>query len=114
MKTKPPILEFKKQWEQENEEIKFDLYVQSRRARQLHKTLTNIAYRAESEQDWLEANQDLVEGLLDQLLRDSLLALDGIEIDRESIDLSLELISNIKSAVSLIQNLVRAKDKIRQ
>lgn len=114
MKTKPPILEFKKQWEQENEEIKFDLYVQSRRAKQLHKTLSSIAHRAESEQNWLEANQDLVEGSLDQLLRDSLLALDGIEIDRESIDLSLELISNIKSAVGLIQNLVRAKDKIHQ
>jgi uncharacterized protein YhdP len=101
-------------FEQRNEEIKFDLFVQTRRVKQIYQALTSLLRQSfnSQQEDWLIDNKEIVDQLLDDLLDDSLLVLDGVQMDDESKNLSVELMTNIRETVTIINTLIK-KDEVR-
>jgi hypothetical protein len=96
-----------------NQEVKFDLYVQLRKIKQITQTLSQaLVSRQTFEKDWLMQNQDLIESLLNDLLDDSLLVLDGVQLDAEGIDLSLNLMNDIDLTLNLMQRLVSNEESL--
>lgn len=96
-----------------NQEVKFDLYVQLRKIKQITQTLSQaLVSRQTFEKDWLMQNQDLIESLLNDLLDDSLLVLDGVQLDAEGIDLSLNLMNDIDLTLNLMQRLVSDEESL--
>ncbi len=91
----------------ENQETKFDLYVQSRRVRQITLALDAFIQNVSKTQPtWLIDNQDLVDGFLEELMNDSMLVLDGIELDAEGMELSVSLMSDIHRALSTVEQVI--------
>jgi hypothetical protein len=96
-----------------NQEVKFDLYVQLRKIKQITQTLSQaLVSRQTFEKDWLMQNQDLIESLLNDLLDDSLLVLDGVQLDAEGINLSLNLMNDIDLTLNLMQRLVSDEESL--
>ena len=93
--------------EQENDEIKFDLFVQSRKVQQISQTLGQYMLKPQAvDARWLSRNQALVNQLMNNLLDDSMFVLDGAQLDKESIDLSMSLMTGIRKTVGLVQKVV--------
>lgn len=91
----------------ENLETKFDLFVQSRRVKQISSALDKIMVRAQNKESLkMMQNQEFVNDLLDELLDDSLLVLDGVRLDGETMDMSMKLLSDIKRTIGVIQQAV--------
>ncbi len=113
-KQTPDFLEQLDYFEQKNEEVKFDLFVQTRRVKQILTALTQILqHKIDSEvENWIGHNSEVIDQLLEDLLDDSLLVLDGVELDDESKSLSMELMSNIKETVHIINALI-SKDQVQ-
>lgn len=104
----PPILDTDSSVEQE--EIKFDLFVQSRQVKEVIALLQQTMLQTKTgRQNWLRQNQEIVDELLNDLLDSSLLMIDGMKLDHESLNLSVELVTNIKEALTLMQHLVDQK-----
>lgn len=88
-------------------ETKFDLFVQSRRVRQITTALSDFLKQlSATHPGWLEDNYDLFEHFFEELMDDSLLALDGVELDHESLELSVSLMSDIRRALSVVEEVV--------
>lgn len=93
--------------ERENNEIKFDLFVQSRKVQQISQTLAQYMLKPQTvDVNWLSRNQALVNQLMDNLLDDSMFVLDGAQLDKESIDLSMSLMTGIRKTVGLVRKVV--------
>ena len=87
-----------------NQETKFDLYVQSRRVKQISTALDRMAINSQQLESLnVIQDQEFVSDILDELLDDSILVLDGIQLDGESLDLSLKMMNNIKRAIGVLQ-----------
>lgn len=93
----------------ETAEVKFDLYVQSRRVTQITQALEQVAFADQhSQSEWVIQYQVQINQLLNDLLEDSLLVLDGVQLDQESMHLSLELMADIRHALDMLEHLVRS------
>lgn len=90
----------------QDQETKFDLYVQSRKVKQIVSSLERFLSELQrTHPNWLANNQEFMTFLLDELLNDSLLVLDGMELDAEGIRMSLSLMSDIRQALSVVEQL---------
>jgi hypothetical protein len=95
---------------EENQETKFDLFVQSRRVKQISSALDKIMFHAQNKESLqMMQDQEFVSELLDELLDDSLLVLDGVQLDGETMDMSMKLMSDIKRAIGVLQQVVDDK-----
>ncbi len=89
----------------QDQETKFDLYVQSRKVKQISLALDRFAQASSEGHSWLSDDHELVGQLVDELLDDSLLALDGIQLDPEGVELSVDLISEVRKALSMVEQI---------
>ncbi len=93
-------------------ETKFDLYVHSRRIKQITAALDKIILTAQNQETLqMIRNRDFIRELMDELLDDSILVLDGIQLDDETIDLSMKLMEDIKRALAVLQQMTGSKQK---
>ncbi len=90
----------------QDQETKFDLYVQSRKVKQISLALDRFTQDSSDEgYSWLSDDHELVGQLVDELLDDSLLALDGIQLDSEGVELSVNLISEVRKALTIVEQI---------
>ncbi len=89
------------------EEIKFNLFIQSRRVGQFHQALKKIKNKSQNYQtSWVFNHPELLDEMLNDMLDDSLLMLDGLELDSETVDLSLQLVKNIRQSLDCVYQLL--------
>ena len=63
---------------------------------------------------WLKENQELVNKLLDTFTNDSLRALEGVALeDEESLKLSMDLMTSLREAVNMVNNLSVKEKSLR-
>lgn len=92
---------------EEAEEIKFDLFVKSREIKQISQSLEKISLLSEEEQrEWINEHETILLDLMNSFMDDSILAMDGLQLDKESMDLSVELVSQLRDAMSSIQKML--------
>ncbi len=89
-----------------DQETKFDLYVQSRKVRQIAAALDQFTKTTSLvDSQWFLDDQAFISQLVDELLDDSLLVLDGVQLDSEAVELSVSLMSDIKRALSVVEQI---------
>ena len=89
-----------------DQETKFDLYVQSRKVRQIAAALDQFTKTTSLvDSQWFLDDQAFISQLVDELLDDLLLVLDGVQLDSEAVELSVSLMSDIKRALSVVEQI---------
>lgn len=90
-----------------SDSIKFDLYLKVREVKQVTDLLQRVALRDQSSRRrWVKENEQMINQLLDSFMDNSVLALDGIQLDEDVMELSMELMANLRETLSLVQTLL--------
>ncbi len=88
------------------ESMKFDLFLKAREVKQLAEVLQGLSTKSKTERlDWLRQNENLVGGLVDTFTDESLSTLEGASMDREMMKLSMEMMSNLRRALLMLDGL---------
>lgn len=93
--------------------VKFDLYVKSREIQQISDSLKQLMLMSvEERQTWLDENEGMVAELMDSFMDDSVLAMDGLQLDKESMDLSVKLVTEMRNAMDMIHRML-ARNEVK-
>lgn len=91
----------------DSQSIKFDLFVKVREVNQVYDILQKILLKSRTEQKrWARENHIIIEDMMDSFMNDSFLVLDGMQLDEESMQLSMDLMEKLRSTMSIIQDLL--------
>jgi len=98
----------------DQESLKFNLYLRSRELQQISHYLEKIMlYSASKRAAWLKENKKVLKSLLQVFAQDSSLSLDGIQLDQETANLSMELAMNLRQTVAMINALFYSNDGLK-
>jgi hypothetical protein len=93
--------------------VKFDLYVKAREIQQISDSLRHILTLPQAKrQEWLEENESIVAELMDSFMDDSVLAMDGLQLDQESMELSVTLVTKMRDAMNMIHRIFSDDDSL--
>jgi hypothetical protein len=88
--------------------VKFSLYVKTQEIKQIAENLERVLLMPRKERvSWVQEHQDMVQDLLDSFVNDSVLALDGLQLDSEAMKLSVDFITNLRDAINTVQGILR-------
>lgn len=88
------------------EDIKFSLYLRSREMRQIVSGLEKLMLKSKKERELFAAeNRAFIDSLMQSFVEDSNLSLEGIQLDQESAQLSMQLATDLRKSLSLINAL---------
>lgn len=83
---------------------KFDLYLKTREIDKIHDIIESVLEKSRSEQKyWFSENQEVIADMLDSFMLDSVSILDGVRLDPESMQLSVQLMEKLKSTMRMMQ-----------
>ncbi|PIR58840.1 MAG: hypothetical protein COU69_03510 [Candidatus Pacebacteria bacterium CG10_big_fil_rev_8_21_14_0_10_56_10] len=87
--------------------VKFELFVKKRQVDQVATSLEQLMLLSESERlRWFSDSADHVAELLNSFVDDSMLALDGANLDQEALDLSLDLLNRLREVMMAINHIL--------
>ncbi len=93
--------------------VKFGLYVKTHEIKQIDQSLRHILLLPKKAQrQWLTDHEEYVTDLLDSFVSDSTLALDGLQLDGEALELSIEFVTVLRDVMNTIRGLFIEKDTI--
>lgn len=88
--------------------LKFSLYVKTQEIKQIAENLERVLLMPRQERvDWVQEHQEMVQELLDSFVNDSVMALDGLQLDPEAMKLSVDFITNLRDAINTVQGIMR-------
>jgi hypothetical protein len=86
--------------------VKFGLYVKTHEIRQIEQSLRQIMLLPKTRQrKWLTDHEAHLSELLDSFVSDSTLALDGLQLDGEALELSIEFVTVLRDVMNTIRSL---------
>ncbi len=86
--------------------VKFGLYVKTHEIRQIEESLRQVMLLPKTNQRrWLADHEGYISELLDSFVSDSTLALDGIQLDGEALELSIEFVTVLRDVMNTIRSL---------
>jgi hypothetical protein len=81
--------------------------------RQINSSLQKILLWNKSRREaWLDDNQEVIDQLMDTFIQDSTMILDGVRLQGEALQLSVDLMTNLREATTVIKSLVRGKNSL--
>ncbi len=90
---------------QQSNQLKFDLYVKVQEVETVLSTLKDLRLLSNQDQrSWLEDNEPMVMEMLEQFLDNSVTAMSGFQLDKESMELSMKLMTDLREATTIIQS----------
>lgn len=98
---------------QNNDEVAFDLYLKNRELKQINSFLRKISlWDRQIRLRWLADNQDVLDQLVDSFMEDSNLVFHGIKLQGEALQLSVELVTSLREAMTVIRSLVKVAKNV--
>ena len=86
--------------------IKFGLFVKNQEIHQIEASLRHVTLMSNRDKQlWLSEHETFVNDLLDNFVEDSTLALDGLQLDGEALQLSIEFVSGLRNVMNTIRSL---------
>ncbi len=86
---------------------KFQLFVKLREIKALATLLQEVRLKTTAErQAWLQDNEPLIADLVNEFTDDSLSRLQGIGTDRETVSLSVDLVTSLRQTLLLLDSLM--------
>lgn len=90
------------------DEAKFNLYLKHHELEQLSDVLTGILDRSPSQQRaWVKENRDMLDSLFDTCMSEASGVLDGLVMDKETMDLSIKFVDKLRSTMAILQSIVK-------
>jgi lipid II:glycine glycyltransferase (peptidoglycan interpeptide bridge formation enzyme) len=87
--------------------LKFNLYLRSREIKQIVFYLEKSMLKKKSERDsFINENRSIIESLMKIFVESSNLTLEGMQLDQESVQLSMQLAVDLRKSISLINALL--------
>jgi len=91
---------------EDQNDLKFSLYLRSREVSQIVLYLEKIMLKKKSERElFASENKAFIDSLMKAFVEDSNLTLEGMQMDQESARLSMQLATDLRKSVSLINAL---------
>lgn len=88
--------------------LKFSLYIKTQEIKQIAENLERIMLLPRQERViWVQEHQEMVQDLLDSFMNDSVIALDGLQLDSEAMKLSVDFITNLRDAINTVQGILK-------
>ena len=86
--------------------LKFDLYLRSREMKQIVTYLEKIMLKQKGERElFVNENKVFIDGLMQTFVDASNLTLEGMQLDKETAQLSMQLATDVRKSLSLINAL---------
>lgn len=87
--------------------VKFGLYVKTHEMRQLESSLKQILLLPKNQrEEWLNDHEEYVNELLDGFVSDSTVALDGLQLDQEAMQLSVEFVTSLRDVMNTLRGIL--------
>jgi len=97
--------------DEQGEKVRFDLYRRQKEIQEISKILQQLSARGRNEQkEWLRENEEFVTGMAEDFVDDSLVQLDGVKMDSETVRLSVEVMTQLREKLGLFQAIVSGDD----
>ena len=94
-------------------QVRFELFRRQQEIQEIFKILQQLSDRGKNEQvEWLKQNEDFVTAMADDFVDDSLFQLDGVKLDSETLQLSVEVMTQLKETLGLFQTIVSGEDNL--
>lgn len=99
--------------DQASAQVRFDLYRRQKEILEIAEVLRNISSRGKTEQaEWLKENESFVAEMAENFVDESLFQLDGVKLDNKTLELSVEVMTQLKETMGLFQAIVSGEDDL--
>lgn len=99
---------------EDSADLKFDLYLRSREMKQIVSYLEKIMLKNKHERElFVVENKMFIDSLMKTFVDDSNLTLEGMQMDQESAQLSMQLATDVRKSISLINALFYGNEGLR-
>jgi len=99
--------------DQTSAKVRFDLYQRQKQLVEIRTVLQNISSKGQTEQaEWLRENEEFVSEMAENFVDESLYQLDGIKLDSKTLQLSVEVMTELKETLNLFQAIVSGEDNL--
>jgi len=93
---------------QQKAAVKFAMYVRIQELKQISQGLRRLLLLPEVERlEWLGDHEDFLSEMMESFLSETVNTIDGLQLDQESLALSVELVTTMRDAMAMIQNLMQ-------
>lgn len=91
-------------------ELKKKLFIKMHHVESLSLEFEKIMLLPKQKRDaWVEENEGFLSDMLDAFMQDSMMALDGMELDQETMRLSVDFVTKLREVMSIVRSIVREK-----
>jgi hypothetical protein len=97
------------------ESVKFNLYIKNEEIKAIYESLKHVMLLPKAQrEDWVQVNQKIIHKLLQQFMDDSVLALNGADLeDPEGRKLSMEYVTGLRDTMNVIRGIFKEPKKLR-
>jgi hypothetical protein len=99
--------------DQSSEQVRFDLYRRQKEIQEVAKVLKGLYSKGKTEQaEWLKENESFVSELAENFIDESLFKLDGIKLDNKTLQLSVEVMTQLRETMGLFQAIISGEEDL--
>ncbi|MFZ5438201.1 MAG: hypothetical protein ACOZAK_04075 [Patescibacteria group bacterium] len=99
--------------DQVSAKVRFDLYQRQQQIKEISQILKKLSAKGQTEQtEWLRENEEFVSELAENFVDESLFQLDGVKLDNKTLELSVQVMTELKETLSLFQTIVSGEDNL--
>lgn len=96
-----------------SDQVRFDLYRKEKEIREIAQILKDLSTKGRDERRvWLQDNEDLVIELAEEFVDDSLYKLDGAQLDSETLELSVQVMTELRRTLGLFQTVIGGDEEL--
>lgn len=95
------------------EQVQFDLFRRQHELKEISGILQTLTAKGQEEQkQWIRENEDIMVELAEEFIDESLHGLDGIQMDNETVRLSVEVMTQLRETLGLFQAIIAGEDEL--
>lgn len=99
--------------DQVSAKVRFDLYQRQQQIKEISQILKKLSAKGQTEQtEWLRENEEFVSELAENFVDESLFQLDGVKLDNKTLELSVQVMTELKETLNLFQTIVSGEDNL--
>ena len=97
----------------QSEQIRFDLFRKEKEIREISHVLQKLSAKGRDERRrWLQENEDLVVEMAEEFVDDSFYKLDGAQLDHETLELSVQVMTELRKTLGLFQTVITGDEEL--
>jgi hypothetical protein len=101
-------------YDDNSEEVKFDLYLLTREIKQISDSLKNVSVLSKPKQEaWVKENKGQLHKLMDGLVKEAMELFDGMEFDKDTLTESITCMTELRSLMTQLHSIMGDSRQLR-